>query len=181
MLHRRRILFLSLLLATYCLITAASYSGQFVAPAYAQADQPIAGLTASNDGAKEAGQQVTLSAAIVAGTNVNYTWNFGDGQSAGPIAAKDVKHIYTSPGRYTATVIARNSVSQVLATTNVVINVPPITNLQVVSDSPSVLGVPTNFSASIGTGINVKFKWNFGDGQEAEGQNVSHRYSKMGK
>ncbi|MCB9156631.1 MAG: PKD domain-containing protein [Caldilineaceae bacterium] len=181
MLHRRRILFLSLLLATYCLITAASYSGQFVSPAYAQADQPIAGLTASNDGAKEAGQEVTLSAAIVAGTNVNYTWNFGDGQSAGPIAVKDVKHIYTSPGRYTATVIARNSVSQVLATTNVVINVPPITNLQVVSDSPSVLGVPTNFSASIGTGINVKFKWNFGDGQEAEGQNVSHLYSKMGK
>jgi subtilisin-like proprotein convertase family protein len=42
-------------------------------------DVPIAGLAASNDGPTAPGQATTLGATITAGSNVTYTWDFGDG------------------------------------------------------------------------------------------------------
>jgi PKD repeat protein len=43
---------------------------------------------------------------ITAGTNVIYTWNFGDGESGNGAVAS---HLYDGPGDYTAVVTATNA------------------------------------------------------------------------
>jgi len=77
---------------------------------------PIAGLTASNDGPTPLGQVTTLTATVTAGTNVTYTWVFGDGAlGSGAV----VTHTYPNIGLYTATITASNSVGLLTATTTV--------------------------------------------------------------
>ncbi len=62
------------------------------------------------------GTATTLTATEATGTNVTYTWDFGDG-TTGSGAVTD--HIY-SLGIYTAVVTATNSVSVLTDTTTVV-------------------------------------------------------------
>jgi PKD repeat protein len=56
-----------------------------------------------------------------------------------------------------------------------------ITGLNADNDSPTALGGPTAFSASISTGTNVTYTWNLGDGQVKFGKNVVHTYSEAGE
>ena len=73
------------------------------------AETPISGLAAVNDSPTILGQVTTLTATVSAGSNVNYTWAFGDGDtSAGAI----VTHTYPGVGLYTAVVTASNSAEQ---------------------------------------------------------------------
>ena len=85
-------------------------------------EAPITGLTASNDGPTVLGNLTTFTATIESGTNVTYTWDFGDGSSgSGP----ETTHTYAAIGFYTAIVTATNSSGSVEATTEVEIIVPP--------------------------------------------------------
>lgn len=71
-------------------------------------EEPVAGLSANNSSPTLFGQTTTLTATIIKGENVIYTWEFGDGQNSfGPV----VTHIYPDVGLYTAVVTANNSVS----------------------------------------------------------------------
>ena len=88
------------------------------AEATVSVDEPIAGLTASNDSPTYEGQPTTLSAQVTAGTNVVYSWDFGDGSND---TGQVVTHVYPSIGDYTATVTAQNGISQQVATTPVTI------------------------------------------------------------
>lgn len=81
-------------------------------------EEPIAGLTAGNDGPTWQGQSTTLSAAVTAGTNVVYAWDFGDGTTGG---GSPIGHVYPAVGTYTAIVTARNGVSEQTASTGVTI------------------------------------------------------------
>ncbi len=81
-------------------------------------DGPIEGLEATDNGPRSVGETVTFTATIGAGSNVSYTWDFGDGViGSGRVAA----HPYEGSGEYTATVTATNSVSTMGATTDVTI------------------------------------------------------------
>jgi YD repeat-containing protein len=88
------------------------------------ADEPIAGLAATNDSPTLAGQLTTLTATVTAGTNVAYTWAFGDGEMG---SGSVVTHTYLDAGVYTAVVTASNSVSVLTATTTVTITQRVIT------------------------------------------------------
>jgi uncharacterized repeat protein (TIGR01451 family) len=81
-------------------------------------DVPIAGLAAINDSPTILGSPTSLTATITAGSNVTYTWAFGDGTGAGGAL---VTHTYAAPGTYTAIVTASNSAGQLTATTLVTI------------------------------------------------------------
>lgn len=81
-------------------------------------DVPVAGLVATNDSPTTLGSPTTLTATITAGTNVTYTWAFGDGTGG---SGALVTHTYPAPGTYTAIVTASNSASQLTATTLVTI------------------------------------------------------------
>ena len=69
-------------------------------------DEPITGLTATNDGPTVLGNLTTLTATIETGTNVTFTWNFGDESTGNGAVAT---HTYASSGVYTAQVTATNS------------------------------------------------------------------------
>jgi len=123
--------------------------------------EPVSGLSASNDGPTALGDVTTLSASVTAGSNVHYVWDLSDGgplDDSGPV----VSHIYSDVGTFTAVVTASNGVSNQSATTTVIIqDVPPVAGFS--TSSPDVLGETTSF-ANESSGSNLSFEWDFGDG-----------------
>jgi hypothetical protein len=103
-------------------------------------DEAIDGLVATNDSPTPLGQPTMLAATVSAGTNIVYTWDFGNGAIGWEAV---VSHTYLDIGVYTATVTAANSVSSQTATTVVTIADAPIAGLTAVNDSPTLLGHPT--------------------------------------
>jgi hypothetical protein len=70
-------------------------------------DVPIAGLWLETSGPAEVGSALAFNAAVQSGTNVTYSWDFGDGT---PLASgAQVSHVYQAPGDYLVTVTASNS------------------------------------------------------------------------
>ncbi len=140
-------------------------------------DAPIVGLTASNDSPTEIGDPTHFSAAIQAGSNVSFAWDFGDGNFG---SGEHTSHVYEAVGNYVATVTATNLVSTAVATTTVTITDVPITGLVATNDSPTELGNTTTLTATISGGTNVIYSWNFGDGTSAGGRIVTHIYPSVG-
>lgn len=137
------------------------------------------------DKPKKTGMPITFTAIVVSGNpnGLTYFWNFGDGNTKeGRIA----QNTYTAPGDYTAFVIASDGVHTQRATTLVRILLPdgtggeePIVGLNGTSDSPTIEGNPTNFFATVISGTNVTYEWNFGDNTpRVQGIAVSHTYAK---
>jgi PKD repeat protein len=115
----------------------------------------------------------------------SYLWDFGDGSTIG--TTKEVTHKYTDPGVYTVTlkVIDANGLSDTEVVTLVIINSPPIANinydaiyvnseLREVDTTNNLLGIvyeddiiEIDCSESIDEdGYVFKWIWNFGDGNE---------------
>ncbi len=84
-------------------------------------DVVIAGLALVNDGPKAINDIVTLTASITNGTNVVYSWQYGDGATGDANAALTSTHSYSSATTYVATVTATNSRGSVNATSNVTV------------------------------------------------------------
>ncbi|MGD8795039.1 MAG: PKD domain-containing protein, partial [Anaerolineae bacterium] len=103
----------------YTAVVTAGYSvGELTATMTVTVDEAIAGLEATNDSPTILGSATTCTATITAGSNVTYTWAFGDGAYGwGDV----VLHTYPGVGGYTAVVTASNSVSLLTATTRVTI------------------------------------------------------------
>ncbi|MEZ4556859.1 MAG: PKD domain-containing protein [Caldilineaceae bacterium] len=79
-------------------------------------DTPITGLTAANDGPTVLGAPTAFTAATASGSNVSYSWTFGDGTGAtGPAP----QHTYAAAGTYVATVTAINDTGSMSAQTTV--------------------------------------------------------------
>lgn len=141
--------------------------------AYEAGETIIRGLTATSSSPTLLGQGTTLTATVTAGSNVAYSWDFGDGTSGNGVT---VTHTYTAPREYTAVVTASNAVSLVTATTSVVVE-DAIARLAAVNDSPTSIGQATTFSATVTAGSNVHFYWGFGDTYTATGPIVMHTYA----
>ena len=139
-------------------------------------DVPIAGLSASNNGPTTLGQSTVFSATITAGTQISYSWDFGDGGIAN---GSVVSHTYSQPGVYTATVLASNYLNSQYADTFATV-MAPITGLAADNGSPTALGVSTALTATILTGTDVTYSWDFGDGHSGEGASTSHHYEQAG-
>ena len=138
-------------------------------------EQSIVGLSAANSSPTVLGSPTVLVATAV-GTNISYTWNFGDGQVE---SGNPRNHTYLAVGNYTAIVTATNGVSRVTATTHVTITDAAITNLNAVNSSPTGLGQTTTFTATA-SGSNISYTWNFGDGQTGSGNPIGHGYASAG-
>ena len=103
----------------YTAVVTASNSLSLVTATVAVAvEEAIAGLAVWNDGPTVLGQPTMLTATVTAGTQVSFTWAFGDGQlGTGPAAS----HVYPAPGTYTAVVTASNPVGAATAATEVMV------------------------------------------------------------
>jgi PKD repeat protein len=56
----------------------------------------------------------------------------------------------------------------------------PIEGLAASNDSPTEMGSPTTFTASVTGGTNIHFDWDFGDGNVGSGSPVEHTYAAPG-
>jgi PKD repeat protein len=139
-------------------------------------DQPITGLTVANSSPTTLGNSTALIA-TASGTNIAYTWYFGDGMTG---SGNSVNHAYAAVGLYTAVVTASNSISTVLATTPVTITDAAIANLNAVNSSPTGLSEVTYFTATA-SGSNIAYIWDFGDGQTGGGNPIGHSYAAAGR
>ncbi len=137
---------------TYAITVTASNFGGSVSDThvFSLTDQPIEGLTASNDSPTLLGEVTTLTGTITSGTNVIFTWDFGDDLNG---SGGTITHTYTIPGVYTATVTATNSVGSLTETTLVSITTPiyPIYLPLVIKSNNGIL-TPTQPSSFLGDG-----------------------------
>jgi PKD repeat protein len=86
-------------------------------------DIPISGLAAFNDGPTLLGNSTTLTAAVAAGSNVQYDWSLGDG-TFGEGAV--ITYTYAEAGSFTAVVTASNPINRVTTTTAISVVVPQV-------------------------------------------------------
>ncbi len=114
-------------------------------------------------------------------------WNFGDGSPTTTGAV--VRHRYTRPGTYTATLAMTDAHgATVTAEASVTVtppipNEPPIASFQSSPDSVDV-GRLVTFNASASSdpdGELVAYRWDFGDGGEAEGLSSRRVYAGAGE
>jgi uncharacterized repeat protein (TIGR01451 family) len=171
-------------------VTAANSRGSQITQTIVTVDEIISGLHASNNSPAGPGEPVTFSATVAAGSRVNYSWDFGDGTPVISSPLSVVSHAYAMSGLYTAVVTATNSVGQQVASTVAMVDWP-ISGLVVINSSPADLGETVIFTATVMTGTNYLFTWDFGDNQSsvvrgqssvfgAEQSIITHTYATAG-
>jgi PKD repeat protein len=113
--------------------------------------------------------QVTALQSTSAGTNLSYTWNFGDGSPPQLGASAIITHTYASTGLYTVALTVSNSLGSSSATGIVEIvstTGPPLASF--ISSSPDEVGETTFFINTSQDGgdipANITYAWSFGDG-----------------
>ena len=113
---------------------------------------------------------------------LTYFWDFGDGTTSDQLRPM---HTYKDAGKYLVklTVTDNSDVECNTATTQQVVKVnqPPCA----IADGPDITCVNDEiiFDGSMSTDSpedKLTYKWNFGDGETAEGPNVRHKYKKGG-
>ena len=142
-------------------------------------DASVAGLRIDMAGAPPAyiGAPITFTA-NASGTNLSYVWDFGDGATA---TGALVTHAYTALGARMVVVTVTNTAGAQSGVRTLVVVDRPASGLNAAHDGPTTLGYATLFSATITSGENVSFVWDFGDGQIGAGAVVSHTYAAPGQ
>jgi PKD repeat protein len=113
------------------------------------------------------------------GTNCNYAWDFGDGNTG---SGRLVDHQFRSIGTFVVTLTVTDlagSSANTRQTVRVVSSVPPTPRISY-SPQPPAPGEAVRFSAAESTGANgatiVEYLWDFGNGQTASGVSVTTSY-----
>ncbi len=128
-------------------------------------------------------EEVALSAfASTIPDGANITWNFGD---SGLGYGMNVSHAYAKQGNYTVmlniSLDGKFSVATIAVRVN---NVPPTANAG--ADVKGTTGKALTFSAAASTDTPsdrnlLVYMWNFGDGTNATGMSVTHKFTKASK
>jgi len=112
-----------------------------------------------------------------------YTWDFGDGTP--PVNGVRPVHNYAQPGEYTVKLKVQDRsgtfCDEDTDIMKVIINFPPVANAG--DHKLACSGEAIQFDASQSSDVDgsvVKYIWNFGDGESAEGAQVSHTYAQPG-
>jgi gliding motility-associated-like protein len=109
---------------------------------------------------------------------VSKTWDFGDGNTS---TAKDAIHFYSQPGLYTPslTVVSQAGCTKTLVDTIRVLGTPHpvITSVDVICNN---LFVNFNGTPQVPPDTAIAWKWDFGDGQASDQQNVQIKYANAG-
>ena len=117
------------------------------------------------------------------GSLVSYAWDFGDGTSANGMK---VRHQFSKSGRYPVTLKVKDNTelenNSHADTTLVTVNAQPQPVIS--SAEQACVGEPIAFSGKNSVdadGQIAAYWWDFGDGQTAEGVEVTHAYRKNGR
>lgn len=145
-------------------------------------EEAIEGLQASSNSPTVLGNATNFAATVTAGTNIVYSWDFGDGSTG---TGDSPNHSYAQAGAYVARVTATNSMGESMAEVAVQVHAPnadetPIAGLTALQNGPTALGEATSFAATVAAGTNVSYVWDFGDGKAGIGANITHTYAEAG-
>ena len=144
---------------------------------------PVAAFAAPAGAAQGAAVQFDAGASSAAdGGTLSYAWDFGDGDSG---EGMQVEHTYPEAGRYFVTLTVRGesdndcncaSFKQLL-----VVNAPP---QAVAKAAPkAAVGQVVHFDASESSdpdGGLTEYHWDFGDGAQGRGMEITHQYRAAG-
>ncbi|GJQ62206.1 MAG: hypothetical protein SCALA702_12590 [Melioribacteraceae bacterium] len=119
----------------------------------------------------------------VDGDPLKYTWDFGDGSS--PVQGLKVTHNYKEGGNYpvTLTVDDNKKLDNSVDRSSIVVKINKAPKADAGSDMIVCAGEPNLFNASNSSdpeGGVLLYKWDFGDGETAEGMNPTKIYNKGG-
>lgn len=105
----------------------------------------------------------------------NWDWDFGDGNTA---SGQIVNHTYVAPGAYVTSLIVTNTNGCSDTMMKNVIVVDCLIDF-IMNPNPSCENYLVSFTGIGGSGP-YDYEWNFGDGNTATGQNVTHTYTSIG-
>jgi CSLREA domain-containing protein len=91
-----------------------------------------------------------------------------------------ISFTWDTSGTHAITVTAGSTLGSVTDTHTITISDVPISGLVASYDSPTLLGTPTTFTATVEAGTNISFTWDFGDEATGEGAVVTHTYAAAG-
>ncbi|MFA4991333.1 MAG: PKD domain-containing protein [Candidatus Omnitrophota bacterium] len=145
---------------------------------------PPAAAIASKD-KSSVGQGVNFdggSSADSDGDRLAYTWDFGDGTTGSGVNAK---HVYSKGGLYKVTLVVDDQKSSECSSSTashyLKINTPPVADVG--PDMACCVNEIVDFDGSRSSdadGDMLTYKWDFGDGETADGIKVKHAYKKVG-
>ena len=167
---------------------------------------PVASFEVSND-MPPVGVPVSFDASGSYDPNgeiVSYAWDFGDGNTGSGI---ETSHVYDQDLYYVVTLAVTDNDGETGIKRQAVIPQTPTSNdpggcqggscgggdgtdnpLAVITGLPSCagweVGVPLTLDGSASRaagGTIIQYKWNFGDGETATGETVTHTYQKTGR
>ncbi|KAF1374215.1 hypothetical protein PFLUV_G00247310 [Perca fluviatilis] len=128
-------------------------------------------------------QTLVLEASAEPSTHaVVYTWDFGDGSEVIQGIHCKVNHTFASAGVYNLTVCANNTLT-VLATWLMMEVLEKISGLTVSYNGPIELSSSADFRATVATGTNLLWNFDFGDGSlqgNVTDGSISHIYKSPG-
>lgn len=144
-------------------------------------EEPVSALALHGPVTATVGTSVSFSATVGTGQNVSYAWAFGDGATA---SGEVVSHTYAITGTFTVSVTAGNATNEQAATQQITIEEAvsgeePVNEPEIHAPSAAFVNGSIVFSGTA-SGDNVLYTWDFGDGETATGEMVSHRYAAPG-
>jgi hypothetical protein len=109
----------------------------------------VAGLSMVTSASRMLGESITFSARVISGTQIAYSWDFGDGSiEQGGL----VSHAYIEPGVYTAIVTATNSLGSQQASTTMAISEEMVTNpgdSSTTADGALAFAIPASITGTL--------------------------------
>ncbi len=116
------------------------------------------------------------------GDALTYRWEFGDGETGEGVKTQ---HTYAKGGAYRVVLTVNDQKgmddSAASAQMNVLINNAPTASIE--TDGKGCVGKPVAFSgerSSDPDGNGLQYRWDFGDGETAQGARAEHAYAKGG-
>jgi len=138
----------------------------------------LAARISQSTGTTTPGDTVTFDAGSSIGDIQSINWEFGDGTTA---SGERVTHSYESTGEYTVTLtVSDGDVTDTTTTDIAVVNEDVAASFDY---TPQVAPTSTEitFDASLSNGDIDTFNWEFGDGMQDSGQQVTHSYDTAGE
>ncbi|NNE74000.1 MAG: PKD domain-containing protein, partial [Acidimicrobiales bacterium] len=125
----------------------------------------------------EAGESVTFTD-ISTGEPTSWNWDFGDGDSTS--GRPEVSHVFEEAGAFTVTLVVANDDGEDVASAVItVLDKVDKPDAIIQGDATATVGASVVFS-SASTGSPTSHRWDFGDGNTAQGESVRHTFTEAG-
>ena len=127
---------------------------------------------------------VSFAVTVLSGTPSSYNWSFGDGTylNGSNAGAASPTHVYTQPGRFTATIDVHEGTNVASRQIEVNVSAPTLSVAITASATGGLAPLTVQFQATVtgGTGTYLTLRWDFGDGGVGAGLAISYTFERPG-